>query len=290
MYDFLFDSYVVVFWALTGALLLGAAGGVAVWLTRKKAAALERELADIPHLDSKELYELLHSAVAHELLSGLENISRNGQETLEDLPKDQLALRDKQNQITATVQELKQHAKNIMDLYALPQESLQQEMLVFRHLVESVLAKLIEDYAENKAVRLLPNLIDIKPVLLNRDLTLQSLENVIQNAIKYSKPGGVVEVTLSLSDKGPKGRRGKSIWIDVKDTGTGIKEEDQDKIFELRKRANGLVEQGSGLGLYLARRAAQRQGGDVRLVCSKINEGSTFRIILPYNSAGEVAA
>ena len=290
MYDFLFDSYVVVFWALAGALLLGAAGGAAVWQTRKKAAALERELADIPHLDSKELYELLHSAVAHELLHGMDNIAGKSRATLEDLPKDQLALRDKQNQITATVQELKQHAKNIMDLYALPQESLQQEMLIFRHLVESVLAKLIEDYAENKAVRLLPNLIDIKPVLLNRDLTLQSLENVIQNAIKYSKPGGVVEVTLSLSDKGPKGGREKWIWIDVKDTGQGIKEEDWEKIFELRRRANGLVEQGSGLGLYLAREAARRQGGDVILVCSKVNEESTFRIILPYNNAGEAAA
>ena len=203
------------------------------------------------------------------------------------MPKDQLALRDKQNNIIATADELIQHANNIMDLYAPQQEGLQQELLDIRHLVESVLVR-VYARAASQAVTLRPGLEDIGPVLLNKNFTLQSLNNVIINAIKYSNSGGVVEVTLSLNDKGPKGGPGKSIWIDVQDTGKGIKEEDRDKIFQLRKRANGLVETGSGLGLYMAREAARRQGGDVILVSSKVNEGSTFRIILPYNKAGEV--
>jgi signal transduction histidine kinase len=174
-----------------------------------------------------------------------------------------------------------------MDLYALQQESLQPELLNIRLLIESVLKELFSRYAKVKAIRLMPRLIDIEPVLLNRNLTLRSLNDVIDNAIKFSNPGGVVEVTLSLNDKGPKGKPGKWIWVDVKDTGKGIKKEDWEKIFELRKRADGLVEPGSGLGLYLARRAARRQGGDVELISSKVNEGSTFRIFLPYR-AGEV--
>jgi two-component system OmpR family sensor kinase len=283
MYDFLFDTYLTVFGALVVVLVLGAAAGAAGWRLRKKAQALERGLAGTPRLDAKELYEFLHSAVAHELVKGLDAISGKSRATLEDLPKDQLTLRAKQNEIIATADEVIQHANNIMDLYALQQESLQQEMLNIRHLVESALAKLLETYAESLAVRLMPRLIDIEPVLLSRHLTLISVKNVVHNAIKYSNPGGVVETVLFLQEEGS----GKSICIDVKDTGKGIKEEDRERIFQLRKRANGLVEPGSGLGLYLAREAARRQGGDVSLVSSKVNEGSTFRISLPY-SAGEL--
>ena len=73
------------------------------------------------------------------------------------------------------------------------------------------------------------------------------------------------------------------IYIEVKDTGRGISEEDQNRIFEPRVRGDGLIESGHGLGLYLARRAARRQGGDVILVRSSPNQGSVFRILLPYS-------
>jgi two-component system OmpR family sensor kinase len=288
MYDLLFDNYLTVFGGLVIFLALGAVVGVAGWRMRKKMIALEQKLAGIPHLDSKDLYELLHSAVAHEFVRGLGYISGKSEQTLERLPQDQLVLRDQQYRIIVKAHELAQHAANILDLYAPQQAAPQQELLNIRHLVESVLVEFYP-YAEGKGVTLRPNLDDIGPVLLNKNLTLESLTNVIQNAIKYSNPGGVVEVTLSLNDKGPEDRPGKWIWIDVKDAGKGIKKEDWDKIFQPRKRGDGLIEPGSGLGLYLARRAARRQGGDVILVSSVVNEGSTFRIILPYR-AGELVA
>jgi len=74
------------------------------------------------------------------------------------------------------------------------------------------------------------------------------------------------------------------IYIEVKDTGKGIKEEDQEKIFDLNIREDGLIKPGSGLGLYLARKTARYQGGDVILVHSSPNQGSLFRIILPYTA------
>ena len=72
------------------------------------------------------------------------------------------------------------------------------------------------------------------------------------------------------------------IYVEVKDAGKGIREEDQDKIFELRVRGDGLIEPGSGLGLYCAREAARRQGGDVILESSGLNRGSVFKIIILY--------
>jgi signal transduction histidine kinase len=288
MYDFLFDTYLTVFGALVILLPLVAVVGVAGWRMGNKAKTPERELADTPHLDSKELYEFLQSAVAHEFVKGLGYIAGKSEATLEGLPQDQLALRDQQHRIIAKAHELAQHAANILDLYASQQADPQQELVNIRHLVESVLVELFP-YAKSRSVTLRTTLDDIEPTLLNKNLTLQPIRNVIHNAIKYSNPGGIVEVTLSLNNKGPKDRPGKWIWIDVKDTGKGIKEEDRDKIFQLRKRGDGLVEPGSGLGLSLAREAARQQGGDVILVSSKVNEGSTFRIILPY-SAGELPA
>ncbi len=289
MVTLLFDTYLTVFGMLVILLLVGALAGAIGWRMRQATAALKREPAGAPPLAPQELYEFLHSAVAHEFVRGLDYISNRSEETLKELPEEQLALREKQNRIIATAHELTRHAANIMDLYALPQESLQPELLNIKLVIESLLGELFSRYARSNAIRLMPKLIDIEPVLLSRYLTVRSLNNVIENAIKYSNRGGVVEVTLSLNDKGPQNRPGKWIWIDVKDSGKGIKPEVQDKIFEPRKRADGLVEPGSGLGLCLAREAARRQGGDVILVYSKVNEGSVFRIILPY-SAGELPA
>ena len=53
-------------------------------------------------------------------------------------------------------------------------------------------------------------------------------------------------------------------------------------------RGDGLIDKGSGLGLYCARKAARLQGGDVALVSSSPNQGSVFKISLPFATTGEV--
>jgi signal transduction histidine kinase len=268
------------------ALIVGVA--VAVYWemlrrSRNRRRTLEKQLADARAKYDREYLQALHnhlqSAVAHELLSGLDNISNKSAETLEGLGEEQSVLRDKQNNIIATADELTQRAENIVDLFAPEGDKLQKELLSMRRLVESVLVGLFR-YARSEGVTLMPKLDDVEPSVLDRHWTLVALNNVIRNAIKYSFPGGVVEIGLSPE----RGEGGAWAWIctEVKDTGKGIPEEDQEQIFELRKRADGLIEPGSGLGLYLARMAARRQGGDVILVRSNLNQGSVFRILLPY--------
>jgi signal transduction histidine kinase len=174
---------------------------------------------------------------------------------------------------------LTQHAENILDVFAPEGDKLQMELLSIRQLVERVLLDLFL-FAESRGVVLRPNLEDVEPTVLNRNLTLVALKNVIHNAIKYSFTGGVVEIILFLEN--PEEGVGKTICVEVKDTGKGIREENQDTIFDLKVRGDGLIEPGSGLGLYLARKAARRQGGDVVLVTSTLNQGSVFKITLPY--------
>jgi signal transduction histidine kinase len=75
------------------------------------------------------------------------------------------------------------------------------------------------------------------------------------------------------------------VAVEVRDRGRGIREEERERIFELRERGDGLIEPGSGLGLYAARQAARRQGGDVVLVRSGPNQGSVFKATFPYDQA-----
>lgn len=265
--------------------VIGTAGLVVYWWLRRRwrnrlKSVEQRRADDQAERDSEHLRALhahLQGALAHEFVKGLDYVARKSAETLDGLEENQTVLRDKQHRIIAKVHDLTQHADNVLGVFA-PGE-LQRELLSMRRLVEHVLLELYP-YAQSKGVSLRPSLKDVEPTALDRDLTLQTLRNLVHNAIKYSYPGGVVEVALSLNpdERGT----GKMICVEVSDTGKGIREDDQDEIFGLRRRGNGLIETGSGLGLYLARRAARRQGGDVVLVRSGLNQGSVFRAAFPY--------
>jgi signal transduction histidine kinase len=288
MESILLDYYFSLLEVFIILFVIGAVGIAVYWGMRRhwqnRLRTLEQRHSDdlakhgSEHLQA--LHDHLQSVVAHEFVKGLDYISKKSAETLEGLEEEQNVLRDKQNRIVAKAQELTQHADNILDVFAPERDELQKELLSMRRLVEHVLLELYP-YAQSKGVTLRPNLEDVEPTVLDRNLTSQALRNVIHNAIKYSHPGGVVEIDLSL-EAGEEGAE-KTICIEVKDTGKGIREEDRDKVFGLRRRANGLIEPGSGLGLYCAREAARRQGGDLILVSSSLNQGSVFKVTLPYS-------
>jgi signal transduction histidine kinase len=99
--------------------------------------------------------------------------------------------------------------------------------------------------------------------------------NLLDNAVRYNRPGGRVSVSLD--------RSGGTYVLRVDDTGIGIATQDLDRVFErfyrvdvARSRASG----GTGLGLALVRHAAERQGGTVS-VESLLGEGSSFTLLLP---------
>lgn len=85
------------------------------------------------------------------------------------------------------------------------------------------------------------------------------IENLIDNAIKYSNDSGQVVVRLITNDK-------KQAILSITDHGIGIPEQDQDKIFVKYFRSQSAKQHesdGSGLGLYVAREIAQKHGGDI---------------------------
>lgn len=101
------------------------------------------------------------------------------------------------------------------------------------------------------------------------------LTNLISNAIKFSEVGMKVEV---IADRYKEGM----IEIIIKDTGIGISEENQNKIFKIEERflLKGTAgEKGSGMGLILAKEIINKHNGDIWFY-SKLNEGSEFHFTL----------
>ena len=103
--------------------------------------------------------------------------------------------------------------------------------------------------------------------------TQEALGNLIDNAIKYTPAGGSVTVSVTPYEL--------FCRIDVSDTGPGIPEDEQGRIFERFYRSPTVRDaQGVGLGLYLAREIAAANGGYIK-VTSRPGNGSTFSLFLP---------
>ncbi|HRS94746.1 MAG TPA: ATP-binding protein [Candidatus Latescibacteria bacterium] len=160
----------------------------------------------------------------------------------------------------------------------------------------------IEQEAENRQIEL--DALDVEPVLqaavqsclvtaderginiqvscandlkarMNAPLIEQAVVNLIDNATKYSDPGGVVHVVAE--------QKGTEVRIDVRDTGCGIAPEHLQRVFERFYRVDKARSRnagGTGLGLSIVKHIVQAHGGRVT-VESALGKGSTFSLFLP---------
>lgn len=83
------------------------------------------------------------------------------------------------------------------------------------------------------------------------------LANLVNNAVRYTPSGGRVDVACGVDAKSP--------WLEVTDTGPGIRPEDRERVFDRFFRCEGSSETGSGLGLAIVRTIADRHGASVEL-------------------------
>jgi signal transduction histidine kinase len=103
----------------------------------------------------------------------------------------------------------------------------------------------------------------------------QILLNLGTNALKFTPPGGKVEIAALVADG--------DLLLRVTDTGIGIAEEDQERIFQPFMQARNIdmrTREGTGLGLPLTRRLVELHGGVLEL-SSKLGEGTTVIARLP---------
>lgn len=136
----------------------------------------------------------------------------------------------------------------------------------------------LRNIAENSSVKLTlaTPLKSDRPVVGSRHYLEALVSNLVDNAVHYNRPGGIVDVRLQY------GR--DYLTLTVADTGIGIDKEHQERIFERfyridkgRSRKSG----GTGLGLSIVRNAVKLHKGEISLESSP-GRGSTFTVALPY--------
>lgn len=125
-----------------------------------------------------------------------------------------------------------------------------------------------------------------EPVWLEADAlrVIQALVNLLDNAAKYTPPGG--RITLAAS------REGDSAVLRVRDNGIGIPPDELPRLFGLFTRLSATVDKtyaGMGIGLALVRNLVELHGGSVEVLSEGRNKGSEFVVRLPARAAPPVA-
>jgi len=244
---------------------------------------------------------LLLASAAHELKTPLAVISGYADFLLADHAG---PLNEKQRSILAEMQQstLRLHTliEGFLKFSALESGNVEikKELRDVNKCVDEVIAQWQIPYtARGTTIQFFPDP-ELDPIWIDSIKLQNVLSNLLDNALKFSPPFGRVTVTTSLDcwerrtsqDKNKihlerrisaGEARHNCVRIDVTDNGGGIPPEYHSAIFEEFRQIDHVARtQGIGLGLAIARKLAEAQGGKI-LVKSTVGEGSTFSVLLP---------
>lgn len=148
------------------------------------------------------------------------------------------------------------------------------EMLDLTGLISDVV-KLLSPSARQKSITLLTDIFPVLPVMADKAMVNTILRNLVTNAIKFTKPGG--EIRISVKEDG------KGVTVSVTDNGVGISATDLEGLFRIDKShsTEGTQnEKGTGLGLLLCKEFAEKHGG-MFWAESQLGKGSSFYFTIP---------
>jgi signal transduction histidine kinase len=161
----------------------------------------------------------------------------------------------------------------ILNLTREGRREFEPERVDTRELIEGIVATMAHQAAEAEAqIRIEP----LPDIVSDRLALEQIFSNLIDNALKYLKPGVAGEISVRGRTK-----LGFAIF-EVADNGRGIDPKDHQRIFDLFRRAGTQDRPGQGIGLAHVRALVRRLGGTLS-VQSELHSGSTFTITLPVN-------
>ncbi|QLB19163.1 ATP-binding protein [Mannheimia granulomatis] len=254
---------------------------------------LEKVVLDLEELREQDAYlnakleknnrdkTILMATISHELRTPLNGIIGLSQILLDDEPN------EKQYEYLKTINmsaiALAHIFGDIIDLEKIDSSRIElfRKEVEFQQLINDI-ANFAEFMAGEKNIQFelnyppnLPKYIYIDHARLN-----QILWNLISNAVKFTPTSG--QISLEICQLGK-----EQFSFSLTDSGIGIPEKDQRKIFDMFYQAENSKEkkaQGSGIGLSVAKRIAKLMGGDL-VVASKEHQGSTFTLTVHADSA-----
>ena len=212
--------------------------------------------------------------VAHELKTPLNTLSLCSEVLLDDDGDDPQIQVEAANTIRDEVERLAGLIDNLLSItkIELGEISIERQRLRLHDFLEDAFQVASRGDKASELTFELDLRPDLCSIMADKDLLRIAINNLLTNAVKYSKPGGVISMSCVETEQ--------TVRIAVRDEGIGIEEDEQDKIFqrfyrtedaEVRKRV------GHGLGLSLALDIVQLHDGTLN-VTSKPNEGSEFVI------------
>lgn len=255
--------------------------------TNRGVVALYAELDDRADFlqRASELKSHFLSNMSHEFRTPLNSIAALSQILLDRLDGDLSPEQEKQIRfIKGSAQDLTDLVNDLLDLAKVEagKVTIRPSRFNVTSLFSALRGMLRPLLAQNSSVKLLFDDPDEDIQIYSDEAKVsQILRNFISNALKFTERG---EVRVSVSRE-----RNEAISFSVADTGIGIKEEDQERIFQEWTQVEGKLQKvakGSGLGLPLSRKLAQLLGGNVYLR-SEVGVGSTFTVVIPISFGGQ---
>jgi two-component system phosphate regulon sensor histidine kinase PhoR len=211
--------------------------------------------------------------VSHELRTPMTTIRAMAETMLEGGPEDQELTQRYLEKIVREVDRLTAMTDDLLTLSKVENERPLQKPFDLAEVVRGVVSQL-EQKAEQQGIALRCTTVDEARVMGSGSEMTQVVLNLVDNALNYTSEGSV-EVSLGVD--------GGQAVLKVADTGIGISEEHQARIFERfyrvdkgRSRATG----GTGLGLSIVKHIVQTHEGSIE-VDSELNKGTTFTVRLP---------
>ena len=244
--------------------------------------AEKEKLQELSNLKSEFI-----SHVSHELRTPLTSIQWSIENLLDGIPEQPgPKIREYLEGVHGSSQHLGRMIENLLDVSRIEAGRIEiyPEKLNVLNELNKVL-DILKPFAEKKHINIKTTRAEDLWVKADRDRLRDILTNLLDNAIKFSNQGDVIEVKIDKAVDYQKAEEiGKGmVAISVVDHGPGIPKEKQESIFERFeqvKKDKAVRETGLGLGLHIVKKLVELQGGRI-WVESEVNKGSKFAFVLP---------
>ena len=259
--------------AFRAGLVLGALTFVAVLIVRRIRDTIERVRGEEQQAQISARQRFFQR-LDHELKNPL-TIIRLGIVNLEQSPGLSGEQASSLERISQQVQRLQKLVVDLRLLYELGRSAIEHKAIGLRSLLEEVIGLCNEAAESPRRITLNVQQVPwpVSDVWGDRDLLVLALRNLLDNALKFTRPDDSIEVRVSED--------GRMAIVEVADSGPGILAEEVPHVFEeLYRGENARGVPGSGLGLRLVERIVELHDGTVQ-VRSKPERGTVFTIRLP---------